>query len=77
MKIDLFPQDIINKYNLCDNVAYAILDDKTGDLLEYHHSLKHPKHKDIWSKSFGTEIHHLVTTTETIFFNRKDKIPAD
>jgi hypothetical protein len=20
MKIDLFPQDIINKYNLCDNV---------------------------------------------------------
>jgi hypothetical protein len=61
---------------LC-NLAYAILDNKTANLLKYHHLMKHPKHKDIWSKSFGTEIPHLVTTTETIFFKRKDKIPAD
>ena len=25
------------------DLAYAVLDDKTGDLLEYHHLMKHPK----------------------------------
>ena len=61
---------------LCD-LAYSILDEDTGDLLEYRHLMKHPKYKDTWLKSFGTEIRHLVTTTETIFFKRKDKIPHD
>ena len=36
--------------------ASAVHDEETGDLLEYRHLLKHPKYKDIWSKSFGTEI---------------------
>jgi hypothetical protein len=27
---------------LC-NLAYAVLDNETGDLLEYHHLMKHPK----------------------------------
>ena len=40
---------------LCD-FASAVLDDKTGDLLEYRHLLKHPKYKDVWSNSFGREI---------------------
>jgi hypothetical protein len=31
--------------------AQAVLDDKTGDLLEYRHLLKHPKYKDVWSTS--------------------------
>ena len=30
---------------LCD-LAYAVLDDDTGDLLEYRHLIKHPKYKD-------------------------------
>jgi hypothetical protein len=34
---------------LCD-FANAVLDDDTGDLLEYHHLIKYPKHKDIWSQ---------------------------
>ncbi len=33
---------------LC-NFAYAVLDNKTGDLLEYRHLLKHPKYKDVYS----------------------------
>jgi hypothetical protein len=45
--------------------------------LEYRHLMKHPTYKDIWSKSFRTEMRHLVTTTETIFFKRKDKIPQE
>jgi hypothetical protein len=60
--------------SLCD-FASAVLDDKTGDLLEYHHLLRHPKYRDVWSKSFGTEICRLATTTETIAFMSKDMIP--
>jgi hypothetical protein len=40
---------------LC-NFASAVLNNKTGDLLEYCHLLKHPKYKDVWSKAFGKEI---------------------
>jgi len=52
---------------LCD-LAYAVLDNETGDLLKYRHLMKHPKYKDVWTKSFGTEIRRLATTTETIVF---------
>ncbi len=61
---------------LCD-FASAVLDNKTGDLLEYHHLLRHPKYRDVWSKSFGTEICWLATTTETIAFMSKDMIPQN
>ena len=54
----------------CD-LAYAVLDGETGDLLEYRHLMKHPKYKDVWTKSFGTEIRRLATTTETIFLSKK------
>ncbi len=61
---------------LCD-LAYAVLDDETGDLLEYCHLMKHPKYKDIWTKSFSKEIVRLATTTETIFFLNKSQIPEE
>jgi hypothetical protein len=57
--------------------ASAVLDEETGDLLEYRHLLKHPKYKDIWSKSFGKEIRRLATTTETIAFMSKEMIPQN
>ncbi len=43
---------------LCD-FANAVLDDKTGNLLEYRHLLKHPKYKrkfvaSCLAKKFGT-----------------------
>jgi hypothetical protein len=47
---------------------YAVLNDGTGNLLKYCHLMKYPNYKDIWTKSFGIEIHRLATTTETIFF---------
>ena len=59
---------------LCD-LAYAVMDDETGDLLEYRHLMKHPKYKDVWTKSFSKEIVRLATTTETIVFIKKDDIP--
>ena len=39
--------------------------------------MKDPKYKDIWTKSFGTEIRILTKTMETIFFIRKEDIPSD
>jgi hypothetical protein len=39
--------------------------------------MKHPKYKDVWTKSFGTEIRHLAITKETIFFIRKEDIPSN
>jgi hypothetical protein len=48
-----------------------------GNLLEYPHLMKDPKYKDVWTKSFGTEIRILTKTTETIFFIRKEDIPSD
>jgi len=51
--------------------------DETGDLLEYRHLMKHPKYKDVWTKSFGAEIRRLTTTMETIVFITKDNIPND
>jgi hypothetical protein len=59
------------------DLAYAVLDDDTGDLLEYRHLIKHPKYKDTWSNSFGKEIRLLATTTETIFFISKTDISQD
>jgi hypothetical protein len=59
---------------LCD-FANAVLDDKTGNLLEYRHLLKHPKYKKVWSKLFGKEIWCLATTTKTIAFMEKQQIP--
>jgi hypothetical protein len=59
---------------LC-NFASAVLNNETGDLLEYCHLLKHPKYKDVWSKLFGKEIGHLATTTKTIAFMSKQDIP--
>ena len=61
---------------LCD-WAHSILDDDTGDLLEYRHLMKHPKYKDTWTKSFSKEIRRLATTTETIFFLTKPEIPEE
>jgi len=61
---------------LCD-FAMAVLGEETGDLLEYRHLLKNPKYRDIWSKSFGTEIRQLATTTETIAFMSKSMIPQN
>jgi hypothetical protein len=39
--------------------------------------MKHPKYKDVWTKSFGTEIRRLAKTTETIFFIQRENIPDD
>ena len=61
---------------LCD-FASSVLNDETGELLEYRHLIKNPKYRAVWSKSFGTEIRRLATTTETIVFMSKAMIPQN
>ena len=61
---------------LCD-FASSVLDDETGELLEYRHLIKNPKYRVVWNKSFGTEIRRLATTTKTIVFMSKAMIPQN
>ena len=62
--------------------AGAVLDDETGELLEYRHLIKRPKYKKDWGFSFGNEIGRLAqgmpgrnTGTNTIFFIHKKEVP--
>ncbi len=61
---------------LC-NWASTVIDDEIGNLLEYCHLLKHPKYKEVWSRSFGTKMHCLITTLKTIFSIKKQDIPKE
>ena len=55
--------------------AQAVLDNDTGDLLEYQQLIKNTKEKEVWSKSFAKEIRRLADTTKTIAFVAKHQIP--
>ena len=68
---------------LCE-IAGAVLDEETGDLLEYRQLLKHPKYRKQWSRSFGNEIGRLaqgmpgrVEGTNTFVFIPYANIPSD
>ncbi len=67
----LFPIKIIN----------AVLDMDTGKLLEMRHLLVNPKYKELWGKSYTTELGRLVqgipgvsTGTDTIMFIAHNEI---
>ena len=64
--------------------ANAVMDNETGELLEYRHLIKRPKYKVPWKYSFGNEVGRLAqgmpgrtTGTNTIFFIHKSEIPAE
>ena len=61
---------------LCD-FANAVIDSETGEIMEYRHLLKTPKHRERWQGSFSREIRQLATTTKTIKFVMLNKIPKD
>ena len=64
--------------------AGAVIDDDTGELLEYRHLIQRPKYKKDWGFSFGNEIGRLAqgmpgrnTGTNTLHFLDRHNIPAD
>ena len=68
---------------LCE-LAGAVLDQDTGDLLEYRHLLKHPKPKETWGRGHAKEVGRLaqgvpgiVEGTDTMKFIPKGAIPVD
>ena len=38
------------------NWANAVINKETGELMEYKHLLRDPRHQERWQKSFGKEI---------------------
>ena len=64
--------------------AGAVLDEETGELLEYRHLIKNPKYAKDWKYSFGNEIGRLAQGmpgrakgTNTLFFIHPNEVPKD
>ena len=78
----LVATELTNPHKLLNEYAGSILDEDTGELLEYRHLTKHPKYKETWSHSYGNEIRRLVqgmlgrvNSIDTIFFINKIDVP--
>ena len=68
---------------LCE-FANAVMDQETGDMLEYRQLIKRPKFRETWSKAFGKEIGRLaqgqkgvVEGTNALFFIPFDQVPGE
>ena len=64
-------------------VLAAVLNEETGELMEYRHLIGNPKYRELWQRSYGDEIGRLaqgmpgrVEGTDTIFFIKKKDVPA-
>jgi len=42
------------------DAAHTVLDQETGELLEYRHLLKHPRFKEVWNRSAADEFSRLA-----------------
>ena len=66
-----------------EHFAGAIIDDKTGEKLEYIDLIKRPELQERWYKSLANELGQLaqgirdIPGTNTFFFLAKSEIPAD
>ena len=66
-------------------MANAVLDSETGEMLEYRGLLKSPKYREDWNISSANEFGRLAqgiggrtkNPTNTIFFITKDEVPQD
>ena len=68
---------------LCE-IAGAVLDGETGEMMEYRHLRISPRYREVWGKLFRNEIGRLaqgmpgrVDGTNTLFFIDEEKIPRD
>ena len=64
-----------------ENYAQAVLDEETGQALEFRQLIKHDKYRDVYMKSFGNELGRLaqgirdIPGTGTITFIPFDNVP--
>ena len=68
-----FPRHMLN----------AVLNEDTGELMEYRHLIGDPKYREIWGQSYGNELGRLaqgmedcVKGTNNILFIAKEDLPA-
>ena len=67
--------------NTAEHFIGAVIDDDTGEVLEYRHLIKSEKYKRIWERSFANELGRLfqgirdVPGTDTCFFIQKSDVP--
>jgi hypothetical protein len=54
---------------LCE-IAGAVMDEDTGDMLEYRHLVKIPKYRVVWTKAFGKD-------TNALFFIPYADVPVE
>eukprot|EP00804_Cyclotella_cryptica_P002957 CCRYP_013294-RA/>CCRYP_013294-RA protein AED:0.17 eAED:0.16 QI:0/0/0/1/1/1/2/0/794 len=66
------------------DMLHAVLNDETGELMEYRHLLSNPKYHDTWKNAYGKELGRLaqgipgiVKGTNTIVFIHKTTVPQD
>ena len=69
-----FPVEMIN----------TVLNEETGELMEYHHIMKNPKYRQLWATSYSKELGRLaqgmpgkVEGINTIYFIYKSDVPAE
>ena len=82
-QLKLSPQSLASrKFPL--EMLNAVLDEDTGELMEYRALMKKPKYSKLYEESYAKELSQLtqgipgkVTGTNTIFFINKAKVPAD
>ena len=62
----------------------AVLNEETGELMEYRHLIANPKYRKIWKPAYGKEIGRLaqgipgvVDGTNTMIFIDKSQVPSD
>ena len=67
-------------------MLHAVLNDETGELMEYRHLVSNPKYHDTWKNAYGKEPGRLAqgvpgivkgTDTITIVFIHKTNVPQD
>eukprot|EP00804_Cyclotella_cryptica_P026876 CCRYP_017593-RA/>CCRYP_017593-RA protein AED:0.20 eAED:0.21 QI:0/0/0/1/1/1/3/0/940 len=66
------------------DMLHAVLNDETGELMEYRHLVANPKYRDTWKNAYGKELGRLtqglpgiVKGTDTIVFIQRTHVPQD
>eukprot|EP00804_Cyclotella_cryptica_P009655 CCRYP_011199-RA/>CCRYP_011199-RA protein AED:0.40 eAED:0.40 QI:0/-1/0/1/-1/1/1/0/244 len=66
------------------DMLHAVLNDETGELMEYRHLVANPKYCDTWKNAYGKELGRLaqglpgiIKGTNTIVFIQRTHIPQE
>ena len=58
-KLELTPRAAAGLKSPCQ-MLNVVLNEDTGELMEYRHLIGNPKYREIWGQSFGNELGRLA-----------------